>query len=206
MTDALESYLPPECGVEGCTELGPFATDDGARCFMHANFAPLPEGSAAKFAETFHPTMRESGPDDRLYPTLDQVREVVDLGGKPSKRKRKAQAPADDLNDTSARALAALVLQATADALTTDPKMMEMAILRLAADLPAPLEVSAGILFATTALAGTAGLVDQEVFAIGEAFESQAEQESQQPTDGDGPVATDEPTERGDDEGQSDDQ
>ena len=178
MSDALTDYLPPACGVEGCEVLGPFTTDDGPRCFEHSGLANIP--TAAEVIDGFA--------------SLSAVK------ARARKPRKSDMVPADELNDTAARALAALVLQATADALTTDVARMEQAIVQLAADLPAPLEVAAGVLFATTALAGTAGLVDQEVFVIGAAFEDQAAEESTAAADEQQQQPTDEPIERGDDE------
>jgi hypothetical protein len=92
------------------------------------------------------------------------------------------RAAPDELNDTSARALAAIICQHAADALSGDGKRMEAALLGLANDLPAPLEVSAGILFAITAIAGTAQLTDTEVFTIGVAFEDVAQTDTEEKT------------------------
>lgn len=178
MTDALDTYLPPQCGHEGCDLLGPFTTEDGPRCFEHA-----------KGTGTFP-----------IEHAAEAVVQQAESTGKVKRRRRPPDVPPDDMNDVAARALAALVLQATADALTTDTAKMERAILQLADDLPSPLEVAAGILFATTALAGTAGLTDQEVFVIGSAFEDQAAEESQDQTDEGEPIATDDANERGNDE------
>ena len=175
---AITDYLPPQCEAEGCEELGPFQTEDGPRCFTHS---PAMAGFPIEHAP-------------------EALAQAMDEAGMPVRKRRRKAAPADDMNDTASRALAALILQATADALTADPAIMERAIIQLAADLPAPLEVAAGILFATTAISGTAGLTDQEVFVIGAAFEDQAETESAQPTTDDGPTVADEPQERGDDE------
>jgi hypothetical protein len=149
--------LLPTCGHDGCTAQAPFDTPDGPRCFTHDPVNAV--FMAAKIEHDNEQAMAEAAP-------------------KIAKRKPR-KAPDDGLNDTAARALCSLVLQATADALSADAAKMEAAILQLAADLPAMLEVAAGVLFATTAIAGAAGLTDEEVFTMAAAFEDAALQESE---------------------------
>lgn len=189
------------CGHDGCTDLGPFTTDDGPRCFQHAegsNSTTLQAAPAALAqrmnAEAGIPATTTSSAARPVPPAdgtpvfggpvqMDELNEAAraEAGDAPkAKRKRaKRSEPAGDLNDTAARALASIILSATADALSADTERMERAVVSLASDLPAPLEVSAGILFAMTAVAGAAGLTDVEVFTIGAAFEDVAEQESE---------------------------
>jgi len=182
MTVDLDKYLPAPCGADGCDQLGPFATDDGPRCLVHSGLVGQEDVEAIGQAMRDNIEAAKNAEDSGTAGAASKGPSSVKSAGAKRRGRATRDAPADDMNDTAARALASLVLQHTADALTTDTAKMEGAITGLSNDLPAPLEVAAAILFATTALAGTAGLTDQEVFTIGQAFEDQAIEESEEPT------------------------
>lgn len=71
----------------------------------------------------------------------------------------------EELDDVAANALASIILERTADTLHDDGNAAALALVALTADTGLPYDVTAGILVATSFLAGAGRLDAQEVFA-----------------------------------------
>lgn len=78
------------------------------------------------------------------------------------------------VNDAASRALASIILQTTADMMTGDPAVIGEGLQQLSEDTGMVLDVCAAVIYATTTLAGAAGLTDAEVATMAIAYEDQA--------------------------------
>lgn len=90
-----------------------------------------------------------------------------------------------EVDDVAGRALASLILTATADVIASEGEKAAEVLTKLADDTGLVLDVISGVLVATSWLAGAGGLTGEAIYAAALAFEPDDDDDDDQADDDD---------------------